>query len=241
VIRRAAQLAFVALSFVGFLTAVLLAFVIVIYVFIATLHRTGLIASASAAEVAPPPERIVVPATSYLYRFKLQREVVARFGEPSSLARIAAQVHQESLWRADARSPYAEGLAQFTPATGAWLSKDVCPEIGPPDPWSADWSVRAVVCYDAWLYARVADAATPCDRWAFAFGSYNGGLANLQRDQRRASAKGADPARWFDHVERFSARARWAFVENRNYVRRILTLLEPAYLAAGWSGTAVCA
>lgn len=232
-------MAFVAMSFVALFATMLLAGVAIVSVVVTTLDRAGLIGRANGAEVVAP-ERVVVPATSYLYRYKLQREVIARFGEPSSVARIAAQVHQESRWRADARSPYAEGLAQFTPATGAWLSADVCPEIGPPDPWSADWSVRAVVCYDAWLYARVADAATPCDRWAFALGSYNGGLANLRRDQRRASANGADPAQWFDQVERFSARAHWAFVENRDYVRRILTLLEPAYLAAGWSGVAVC-
>ncbi len=184
--------------------------------------------------------RIAIPATSYLYRFKLQREVVSRFGSDAAVARIAAQVHKESLWRADARSKYAQGMSQFTPATGAWLVKEVCPEIGLHDPWSPDWSVRAVVCYDAWLHARVTGAATPCDRWAFTLSSYNGGLANLQRDQRRASASGADPAQWFESVERFSARAAWAIVENRDYVQRILHVLEPAYLNAGWPGVAVC-
>lgn len=199
----------------------------------------AVISPAAGAEV-PAAQRVVVPPTSYLYRLRLQREVSARFGGTAEVARIAAQVHKESLWRADARSPYAEGLSQFTPATGKWLAQDVCPEIGPHDPWSPDWSVRAIVCYDAWIHARVADAATPCDRWAFVLSSYNGGLNNLQRDQRRASANGADAARWFDHVERFSARASWAFAENRDYVRRILTVLEPAYLAAGWPGVTVC-
>lgn len=187
---------------------------------------------------APAAEAISIPPTSYLYRVKLEREVIARFGDGRAVARIAGQVHQESRWRADARSPYAEGMAQFTPATAAWL-ESVCPEIGPPDPWDPHWSVRAVVCYDHYLHARVA-GATECDVWAFALSAYNGGLRWVQRDKARASASGADPARWFDHVERFTPRAAWAKKENRAYVRRILTVTEPAYLAAGWIGEAVC-
>lgn len=199
-------------------------------VFVSPVHS----AEASAAD------RITIPAASYLYRFKLQREVLARFGSQDDVARIAAQVHKESVWRANARSKYAEGMAQFTPSTGRWLVRDVCPEIGPPDPWSPNWSMRAIVCYDHWLHERVADAATPCDRWGMTLGSYNGGLGNLQRDQRLASANGADPAKWFGHIERFSARAKWAFAENRDYVHKILLVLEPAYIAAGWPGVAVC-
>lgn len=194
-------------------------------------------APASGVTAAP---RVAIPAASYLYRFKLEREVTARLGTTDATARIAAQVHQESRWRADARSPYAEGMAQFTPATGAWLVKDVCPEIGPHDPWDPNWSVRAAVCYDAWLHARVS-GATPCDRWAFTLSAYNGGLGWIARDKQRASASGADPARWFGQVELHSARARWAIAENRDYVRRILKSYEPAYIAAGWPGVAVCA
>jgi len=197
--------------------------------------------SATATSATTTQEaRVAIPATSYLYRFKLRREVLARFGSTDNVALIAGQLHKESLWRADARSRYAVGMAQFVPATGEWLARDVCPDIGPYDPWSPDWSVRAIVCYDAWLHARVADAATPCDQWGFVLCSYNGGLGNLQRDQRLASANGADPAKWFDSVERFSARATWARTENRDYVRKILRDLEPAYIAAGWPGQSVC-
>jgi hypothetical protein len=37
-----------------------------------------------------------------------------------------------------------------------------------------------------------------------------------------------------------SSRAPWAFRENRDYVTRILLLIEPAYVLDGWSGEAVC-
>lgn len=183
-------------------------------------------------------DRVVVPQASFLHRVKMQREVIARFGADDPLARIAGQVHTESRWNPSARSKYAEGMAQFTPATSRWL-ESVCPEIGPPDPWSPDWSVRAVVCYDAWLYARVS-GDTACDSWAFTLSAYNGGLGWVVRDQKRAAEHGADPQRWFGQVEQYSPRAQWALKENRAYVNRILTVAEPAYLAAGWPGKAVC-
>lgn len=187
---------------------------------------------------AAEPDRIVIPQASFLYRMKLDREVSSRFGSTEAVARIAAQVHVESRWDPKARSKYAEGMSQFTPATSKWL-ESICPEIGPPDPWSPDWSVRAVVCYDAWLHARVA-GATACDRWAFALAAYNGGLGWISRDKNRASAQGADAARWFGHVELHTPRADWARRENRAYVHRILKLAEPAYIAAGWPGVTAC-
>ena len=189
-------------------------------------------AAAQGVEVAIPP-------ASYLYRFRLQREVSARFGDMRAVARIAGQVHTESRWQPDAKSRYAEGMAQFKPETGQWL-QTVCPEIGAPDPWDPNWSVRAVVCYDQYLYARV-EGATACDAWAFALSAYNGGLSWVERDKARAAAAGADPARWFGATDGHSARARWARTENRNYVDRILHAVEPAYIAAGWPGEAACA
>jgi len=41
-------------------------------------------------------------------------------------------------------------------------------------------------------------------------------------------------------VEAYRVRAAWAHRENTAYPRRILLRLEPAYLAAGWTGEAVC-
>ena len=211
------------------------------------LRKIGLWAAFSAAIVlistngwsaSSPKPSVRIPTVSYLYGFKLQRAVVERFGTNDALARIAAQIHQESVWDAKAKSKYAQGMAQFTPDTAQWL-QGVCPEIGDADPWDPNWSMRAAVCYDHWLYTR-AGGKTECDRWAFTLSSYNGGLEWLRRDQQRASASGADPARWFSNVELYSARSAAARAENRNYVRIILRTLEPAYIDAGWPGEAVC-
>lgn len=198
----------------------------------------GYLHPARATTTAPTAAQVAIPAASYLYRFKLEREVASRFDSTQHVARIAAQVHAESRWEPMARSAYAEGMSQFTPATSQWL-QSICPEIGPSDPWDPNWSVRAVVCYDAWLYARVS-GSTECDRWAFSLSAYNGGLTWVLRDQKRAEQHGAVAAQWFDQVERYSARAQWAIDENRDYVRRILKRIEPAYINAGWPGVLVC-
>lgn len=194
-----------------------------------------LVAVATLANAAVP---VVIPEASARYRLTLEREAAARFGLDAPVARIAAQIHAESTWDETAASAYAQGLAQFTPPTAQWLPS-VCTDVGEPDPWDAAWSLRAIACFDAWLAARISGATT-CDRWAFVLSGYNGGLTWVSRDRERASAKGADSARWFGHVERYSTRSAAAMVENRQYVARILRRLEPAYIAAGWPGELAC-
>ena len=106
-----------------------------------------------AARAAEPQVR--VPEHAVLYRLQVEREAARNFGigGDAVVARLAAQIHQESGWREDAASPYAYGLAQFTPATARWLPS-VCPGVGAPDPWDASWAIRAQSCYMAWLYRR---------------------------------------------------------------------------------------
>lgn len=215
----------------------------------ALLLLIGLAAWVSRADAAPDAPvvaaakvhsvKVRIPQASALYQLQLEREAASRFGLEAPVALIAAQIHAESTWRITAQSPYAQGLAQFTPPTARWLP-EVCPEVGAPDPWDANWSIRAIVCYDAWLHARNAAGRDNCERWAFALSSYNGGEVMLRREQRLAEKGKADPTRWFENTERFRARAKWAWDENRTYVVRILKVLEPAYRGAGWPGSATC-
>lgn len=184
-------------------------------------------------------QTIRVPEASLQYRLRVERASAEFFGLQANPARLAAQLHQESAWRADARSPFAMGLAQFTPDTAAWLP-NACPEVGRLDVWDAGQSIRAAECYNRWIRARITGAASECDRWAMTLAGYNGGLGWINRDRKLAATKGADPARWWGHTELYSPRARWAFKENRGYPQRILLLIEPAYLRAGWAGGFTC-
>ncbi|URX63269.1 transglycosylase SLT domain-containing protein [Luteibacter anthropi] len=179
-----------------------------------------------------------IPADSVRYRLQLERAAGERFGIDAPVATLAGQLHQESGWNPLARSPYAQGLAQFTPPTAAWIPQ-ICPGLDHPDPWDASWSIRAVACYDQWLFKR-APGATACDRWAMTLSAYNGGEAARDRERRMAHEARDDPVRWFGQVDRYRSRGSGAWQENRTYVRRILLTLEPAYLAAGWPGKVTC-
>lgn len=218
------------------------AFLLVVLILSATFPGEAQSASTNAptTRAVAPRTAVTVPDHSVRYRLAIEREAGAVFGLNASPARIAAQIHQESLFRPKAESPYAQGLAQFTPDTARWIATAFPEECGTADPWDASWSIRCAVRYDAWLLQRI-DAATECDRWAMALSAYNGGLGWVQRDIKLAkAAAGTDPRRWFGHVERFSGRAAWAFKENRGYPRRILTVLEHAYVDAGWEGSPAC-
>ncbi|HEY1035529.1 MAG TPA: transglycosylase SLT domain-containing protein [Pseudoxanthomonas sp.] len=205
----------------------------------------GVIVYALAAATTLPARAadVRIPPSSALYRIKVERAAAANFGLDAPAARLAAQLHQESGWRPTAQSPYAQGLAQFTPATAKWLP-DVCPAVGAPDPWNPDWSIRAQACYMAWLVRRVtpyryAGAMSACTRWAYALRGYNGGEGMLNRERLVAQRGGADANDW-RAVEPYRVRATWAHKENIGYPRRILLVLEPAYINAGWPGSAVC-
>jgi soluble lytic murein transglycosylase-like protein len=184
-------------------------------------------------------QTIQVPDVDARIRLLVEQAAADEWGVNASPARLAAQLHQESSWNPRARSSVgAEGLAQMMPTTGKWLAQQF-PQIGAYDPWDAAWSARAAAVYDHWLLQRNQGAGS-CSSWAFAFSAYNGGETLLHKEQTLASQHGRDAKRWFGNTENYSARAQANWRQNRDYVRRILIVLEPAYIRAGWTGTAVC-
>lgn len=180
-----------------------------------------------------------IPEAARHHQRELTRLVQQEFGLSAPVALHAAQVHQESAWRPHVRSHAgAEGLAQFMPSTSAWLV-EVFPELGPVQPYSERWALRAMVRYNRWHFERIA-AADSCERWAMTLSAYNGGLGWLRRDRRLAAAAGADESVWWGEVEMHTSRAEWARVENRYYVRRITMVLQQRYSRAGWQGGGLC-
>jgi soluble lytic murein transglycosylase-like protein len=192
------------------------------------------------AQAATPQ---AVPSVSTIYRLRIEREAARNFGLDAPVARRAAPINPESSWNPKAASAYAQGLTQFTPATARWLPT-VCPAVGEPDPWDPDWALRAQACYMAWLVDAIkpfqhAGTMSTCTHWNFAFRGYNGGLGWLNRE-RLATQRAGDDANAWQAVEKHRVRAGWAHQENIAYPRRILLVLEPRYLAAGWPGSAAC-
>ncbi|KAK64370.1 transglycosylase SLT domain protein [Bordetella bronchiseptica 980-2] len=196
-----------------------------------------LLAIASCA-VQPVPAA-EVPQAALKHRSELTRNARALVGMDAPVSMFAAQIHQESGWRSNARSPVgAQGMAQFMPATAEWIA-GLFPALASNDPYNPSWAMRALVTYDLWLYERIR-AASACQRWAFALSAYNGGLGWVNRDKKLASSKGLDPLVWFGSVEQVNAgrsAANWR--ENRDYPKRILYRHQPTYIQAGW-GLGVC-
>lgn len=124
-----------------------------------------------------------VPAAAQPYRLVLKRNAQMLWGLDAPVATFGAQVHQESRWRPDARSPVgALGLTQFMPATADWIG-GLDPALAERAPTNPTWALRALVTYDRWLWQRV-QAADACERMAFVLQAYNGGLGWVYKRQR---------------------------------------------------------
>lgn len=172
------------------------------------------------------------PQGTRQYRALLVRTAHASWGMDAPVAVFAAQVHQESAWRADAVSPVgAQGLAQFMPATTKWIA-GLHPDLASQKPYNPAWAFRALVTYDRWLYDRAPAHYSPRDRMWVALRSYNGGLGHWQREA--ASTGLAQPSR--AQVDAACGKARRAAVhckENLGYPHRILIVIQPRYAQWG--------
>ncbi|MCS4503877.1 transglycosylase SLT domain-containing protein [Arhodomonas aquaeolei] len=201
-------------------------------------------AAALSALICAPAWAGPIPEVAQQYQRELTRQAQQVWGLGGPVALFGAQVHQESAWRADVDSAVgAQGLAQFMPATSDWIV-EIYPDLGAAAPYSPRWALAAMVRYDRHIYTRIdpmtAEAVPRCDRLAMMLAGYNGGPGWVSRDRRLAAREGADPDRWWGHVERHTNRADWAERENRHYPERIIHELEPRYLRAGWQGGASC-
>lgn len=187
-----------------------------------------------------PVSAETIPHAANAHRATLVRAAHYTWGLDAPIATFAAQVHQESGWRQEARSPVgAQGLAQFMPATAQWMSELYPDTLGNAQPYNPGWALRAMVEYDLWIFKRL-QAESRCDQWAMTLAAYNGGLGWVYKDKKLALASGASGLAWFDHIERFnSGRSLANFRENRHYPRVILLRWESAYVRAGW-GNGVC-
>ena len=152
---------------------------------------------------------------------------VERAGVVDWAGRLAAQIQVESAWRPEARSKYAAGLAQFTPATWSDIAPYTDPSCAGEPETDPACSIRSQIVYMRRLLARYRFSATAAERWAFAWAAYNGGPGWISREKARCKRKpDCNPSRWWRNVERHCLRARWACGENRAYPVKIVRRLE---------------
>lgn len=184
------------------------------------------------------------------YQRDLTRNARLVWGLDAPVATFAAQIHQESRWNANARSPVgAQGMAQFMPATATWISGVYPGSLGTNQPTNPVWAMRALVTYDRWLWDRIrlhrpqwesqpvlpsgrGMGSAECERMAFTLSAYNGGLGHVYNRQRLS----VEPGRCFASTCEINPGISAANQrENRDYPRLILTRFEPLYVKAGWS------
>lgn len=196
---------------------------LVVTLIIAALVLLGALLS-GAVHAAEPPR------AALKYRADLVRSARLAFGLDAPVAVMAGQVHQESAWRPDARSPYAHGLAQFTPDTAEWISGTAA-DLQVVDTGNPVWALRALARYDRWLHDRVPDNGNACDRWWAVLRGYNGGLGHWRKEARLAAPatdRGAIDARC-GQASRHVSHCK----ENLAYPRVILTRWQPLYTSWG--------
>ena len=174
-----------------------------------------------------------IPAQAQRYRLELVRAAHSQWGLDAPVSVLAAQIHQESSWRADAISHVgARGLAQFMPQTAQWwcqLHRMAAQQCQPHNP---AWAMRALVGYDKYLYDRAPARYVHADRLWVMLRGYNGGLGHWQAEA--ASTGLAAPTRMeVDGACGQARRHRSHCAENLGYPRRILVVLQPRYRAWG--------
>lgn len=178
------------------------------------------------------------PAGARQYRDTLIRESRSVWGMNAPIATMAGQIEQESGWKPDVCSAVACGLTQFTDDTASWIA-GVHRDLGPKDVFNPAWAIRAMVTYDFDLHGQVPQSADDCACWAFVLSSYNGGLGNLRKDVKLcATDQKCNARKWWNNVERASARSISAYRENRAYPRTILLKRQAAY--TGWGKSVPC-
>lgn len=181
----------------GVLMMALAPIVLVLVISVAAGFGAGLVpahaqpqAQGLALDAPPAGPGLRAPPAALPYRSLLRRQASMVWGLGAPVAVFAAQIHQESRWRPDARSPVgAQGLAQFMPTTANWLG-GIDGDLAQRAPSNPTWALRAVVAYDRWLWQRVAYWADDCQRMAFVLSAYNGGLGWVYKRQAAAARDG---------------------------------------------------
>ena len=157
------------------------------------------------------------------------------WGMDAPTAAMAGQIHQESRFRADARSHVgALGIAQFMPGTARWIVGAYPAELAG-DVLSPEWGIRALARYDRHLWDRLS-GVDDCERMAFVLSAYNGGEGWVRKRKARSESPEVCLFATCDINPGITpANQR----ENAGYPRRILITLEPLYVAAGF-GPGAC-
>jgi membrane-bound lytic murein transglycosylase F len=127
---------------------------------------------------------------------------------------IAAVAYQESMWDADAVSPFgAQGLMMLMPRTAR--------SLGVTNPFDERENILAGARYLAQLYATIPSRIRDPDRLWMAIASYNMGYGHLEDAPVLTARQGGDPDAWIDVRERLTLLSEefWYLQAKNGYAR----------------------
>jgi len=127
---------------------------------------------------------------------------------------IAAVAYQESMWDADAVSPFgAQGLMMLMPRTAR--------SLGVTNPFDERENILAGARYLAQLYATIPSRIRDPDRLWMAIASYNMGYGHLEDARVLTARQGGDPDAWIDVRERLALLSEefWYLQAKNGYAR----------------------
>ncbi|MBM4215882.1 MAG: membrane-bound lytic murein transglycosylase MltF [Gammaproteobacteria bacterium] len=127
---------------------------------------------------------------------------------------IAAVAYQESMWDADAVSPFgAQGLMMLMPRTAR--------SLGVTNPFDERENILAGARYLAQLYATIPSRIRDPDRLWMAIASYNMGYGHLEDARVLTARQGGDPDAWIDVRERLTLLSEefWYLQAKNGYAR----------------------
>ena len=143
----------------------------------------------------------------------------AHFDEAAELSALdwrllAALGYQESMWQADAVSPFgAQGLMMLMPRTAQ--------SLGVSNPFDERESILAGARYLAELYSTIPSRIREPDRLWMAIASYNMGYGHLEDARVLTAKQGGDPDAWIDVRERLTLLSEefWYLQAKNGYAR----------------------
>jgi membrane-bound lytic murein transglycosylase MltF len=173
----------------------------------------------------------LLPRQSLPFKSELQTQARRVFGPQAPIALLAAIVETESSWNPKAHSSSGDlGLAQIGRNAHQFLNR-IRPGPGRGSPRDPKWALSAMSWYLWHLREAIPDTSDERERWAMTLAAYNGGLGWVKRERALcARVPRCDSSRWFGHTERFRARGKRAFKENRHYVVKVFKR-QAAYVA----------
>jgi hypothetical protein len=182
----------------------------------------------------------IIPSNCKKYKRYLTRQARKELGVDAPVSWLGAQIFKESTCREDAKSPFAEGLTQFTPQTAEWVGEK-WDDLGVGDVYDPHWAIRAQIFYMRYLVAN-ARGENECEAWAKAASAYNGGIGWLRRDEKVTEEAGANKLAWWDNVEihKDSRRSAASVRENTNYPLKITLEIQSLFYQNGWGGSLIC-